>query len=140
MKASEIENLSLEDLQDKLADYQKQLLDLKMNHAVSPLENPLQIKMARRRRCGSEKAPRHGQSDGRSKEGGEQGGTKIGGKGFGQTRNPTRKSRATHVGLRVECGGVRTDSSASRARAARVDSRVECDGERTDSRASGTCS
>ena len=48
MKASEIENLSLEDLQDKLADYQKQLLDLKMNHAVSPLENPLQIKMARR--------------------------------------------------------------------------------------------
>tara|TARA_A100001011_G_scaffold167821_1_gene176597 strand:+ start:335 stop:535 length:201 start_codon:yes stop_codon:yes gene_type:complete len=48
MKASEIKNLSLEDLQDKLADYQKQLLDLKMNHAVSPLENPLQIKMARR--------------------------------------------------------------------------------------------
>jgi len=48
MKASEIENLSLEDLQDKLADYQKQLLDLKMNHSVSPLENPLQIKMARR--------------------------------------------------------------------------------------------
>ena len=48
MKASEIENLSLEDLQDKLADYQKQLLDLRMNHSVSPLENPLQIKMARR--------------------------------------------------------------------------------------------
>ena len=48
MKASEIENLSLEDLQDKLADYQKQLMDLKMNHAVSPLENLLQIKMVRR--------------------------------------------------------------------------------------------
>ena len=48
MKTSEIENLSLEDLQDKLADLQKQLLDLKMSHAVSPLENPLQIKMARR--------------------------------------------------------------------------------------------
>ena len=48
MKASEIENLSLEDLQDKLADYQKQLLDLKMNHAVSPLENPLQIKTIRK--------------------------------------------------------------------------------------------
>ncbi len=48
MKASEIENLSLEDLQDKLADLQKQLLDLKMSHAVSPLENPLQIKMARK--------------------------------------------------------------------------------------------
>ena len=48
MKAPEIEKLSLEDLQDKLADYQKQFLDLKMNHAVSPLENPLQIKMVRR--------------------------------------------------------------------------------------------
>ena len=48
MKAPEIEKLSIEDLQDKLADYQKQLLDLKMNHAVSPLENPLQIKMVRR--------------------------------------------------------------------------------------------
>jgi large subunit ribosomal protein L29 len=48
MKASEIEKLSLEDLQDKLVDYQKQLLDLRMNHAVSPLENPLQIKTVRR--------------------------------------------------------------------------------------------
>lgn len=48
MKQSEIEKLSLEDLQDKLADFQKQLSDLKMNHAVSPLENPLQIKSARK--------------------------------------------------------------------------------------------
>lgn len=48
MKAQEIEKLSFEDLQDKLADYQKQFLDLKMNHAVSPLENPLQIKTVRR--------------------------------------------------------------------------------------------
>jgi|TARA_A200000113_G_scaffold72267_1_gene63199 large subunit ribosomal protein L29 len=48
MKASEIEKLSLEDLQDKLAEHQKQLSDLKMNHAVSPLENPLQIKIVRR--------------------------------------------------------------------------------------------
>ena len=48
MKAPEIEKLSLEDLQDKLADYQKKLLDLKMSHAVSPLENPLQIKTVRR--------------------------------------------------------------------------------------------
>ena len=48
MKASEIKNLSLEELQDKITDLQKHLLDLKMNHAVSPLENPLQIKMVRR--------------------------------------------------------------------------------------------
>ncbi len=48
MKTSEIEKLSLEDLQDKLAEFQKQLSDLKMNHAVSPLENPLQIKTVRK--------------------------------------------------------------------------------------------
>ena len=48
MKTSEIEKLSLEDLQEKLAEFQKQLSELKMNHAVSPLENPLQIKTARR--------------------------------------------------------------------------------------------
>ena len=48
MKKSEIEKLSLEDLQDKLAEFQKQLSDMKMNHAVSPLENPLQIKTVRK--------------------------------------------------------------------------------------------
>ena len=48
MKATEIEKLSLEELLDKLAESKKKLLDLKMNHAVSPLENPLQIKIVRR--------------------------------------------------------------------------------------------
>jgi len=48
MKNSEIEKLSLEDLQDKLVEFQKQLSDLKINHAVSPLENPLQIKTVRK--------------------------------------------------------------------------------------------
>jgi len=48
MKTSEIEKLPLEDLKDKLQEQQKQLKDLKMNHAVSPLENPLQIKAVRR--------------------------------------------------------------------------------------------
>tara|TARA_B100001057_G_scaffold299513_1_gene299633 strand:+ start:190 stop:390 length:201 start_codon:yes stop_codon:yes gene_type:complete len=48
MKNSEIENLSLEELKDKLAAFQKQMSDLKMNHAVSPLENPLQIKTVRK--------------------------------------------------------------------------------------------
>ena len=48
MKTSEIEKLSLEDLKDKLQEQQKQLKDLKMNHAVSPLENPVQIKAVRR--------------------------------------------------------------------------------------------
>ena len=48
MKNSEIEKLSLVDSQDKLVEFQKQLSDLKMNHAVSPLENPLQIKTVRK--------------------------------------------------------------------------------------------
>ena len=48
MKQTEIISLSREDLQDKLAEYQKQLAELKMTHVISPLENPLQIKAARR--------------------------------------------------------------------------------------------
>ena len=48
MKSSEIKLLSIEDLQDKLLELKKQLSDLKLNHAVSPLENPLQIKTVRR--------------------------------------------------------------------------------------------
>jgi large subunit ribosomal protein L29 len=48
MKQSEISKLSKEDLQDKLTEFQKQLSELKMTHAISPLENPLQIKTARR--------------------------------------------------------------------------------------------
>ena len=48
MKTSEIEKLSLEDLKEKLAEFQKQLSDLKMNHAVSPIENPLLIKTVRK--------------------------------------------------------------------------------------------
>ena len=48
MKQKEIEKLSLEDLIDKLADFKKKLSDLKLNHAVSPIENPLQIREIRR--------------------------------------------------------------------------------------------
>ena len=48
MKQTEIVKLSKEELQDKLTEYQKQLEELKMTHAISPLENPLQIKKARR--------------------------------------------------------------------------------------------
>jgi large subunit ribosomal protein L29 len=48
MKQSEINKLSKEDLQDKLGEFQKQFEDLKMTHAISPLENPLQIRSTRR--------------------------------------------------------------------------------------------
>lgn len=48
MKQSEIQLLSAADLQDKLAETQKQLSDLQLTHAISPLENPLQIRGLRR--------------------------------------------------------------------------------------------
>ena len=48
MKQSEINKLSKEDLQDKLGELQKQLEELKMTHAISPLENPLQLRSTRR--------------------------------------------------------------------------------------------
>jgi large subunit ribosomal protein L29 len=48
MKQSEIKNLSLEDLRDKLAESQKQLTDMRMAHAITPLENPLQLRDARK--------------------------------------------------------------------------------------------
>tara|TARA_B100000242_G_C42979308_1_gene454536 strand:- start:512 stop:691 length:180 start_codon:yes stop_codon:yes gene_type:complete len=48
MKQLEISKLSKQDLEDKLLDYKKQLGDLKMTHAISPLENPMQIKIVRR--------------------------------------------------------------------------------------------
>ncbi|MGC6479099.1 MAG: 50S ribosomal protein L29 [Flavobacteriaceae bacterium] len=48
MKQSEIKLLSAADLQDKLAEAQKQLSDMQLTHAISPLENPLQIRALRR--------------------------------------------------------------------------------------------
>ena len=48
MKQSEINNLSIADLQDKLIEHQKQLTELNMAHAITPLENPLQIRSARK--------------------------------------------------------------------------------------------
>lgn len=48
MKQSEINNLSLADLQDKLAEFQNQLTELNMAHTITPLENPLQIRSARK--------------------------------------------------------------------------------------------
>lgn len=48
MKQKEIQNLSKEDLQDKLDEVQKEYETLKLNHAISPLENPIQLRMVRR--------------------------------------------------------------------------------------------
>lgn len=48
MKQSEIKELSVEEIREKIADFKKQHADLKMAHAVTPLENPLQIRKARK--------------------------------------------------------------------------------------------
>ena len=48
MKQPEIKKLSKQDLGDKLVEYKKKLLELKMSHAVSPIENPSQIRNTRR--------------------------------------------------------------------------------------------
>ena len=48
MKQSEIKQLSIADLQEKLSETKKSYSDLKMAHAISPLDNPIQLRVARR--------------------------------------------------------------------------------------------
>jgi large subunit ribosomal protein L29 len=48
MKQSEVKELSVEELKEKMAQFKKQHADLKIAHSVTPLENPLQIRKARR--------------------------------------------------------------------------------------------
>ena len=48
MKQSEIKELSTAELQEKLSDTKKTYVDLKMTHAISPLENPIQLRSLRR--------------------------------------------------------------------------------------------
>ncbi len=48
MKQAEIKELSVEELQQKLIEIKKEYADLKVAHAVTPLENPMQIRKIRR--------------------------------------------------------------------------------------------
>ncbi len=48
MKTSEIKELTSKEILEKLQTEKDSLLRMKMNHAISPLENPLQIKVARK--------------------------------------------------------------------------------------------
>ncbi|RZJ33428.1 MAG: 50S ribosomal protein L29 [Flavobacterium sp.] len=48
MKTQEIKDLSVAELQEKLAQTKKAYTDLKIAHAISPIENPLQIRTVRR--------------------------------------------------------------------------------------------
>ncbi len=48
MKQSEIKGLSAAELQEELSKSQKGYVDLTMAHAMSPLDNPLQLRKERR--------------------------------------------------------------------------------------------
>ena len=48
MKQSEIKELSVEELQEKLSIFKKNYTDLKLAHAISPLETPMQLRNVRR--------------------------------------------------------------------------------------------
>ena len=48
MKQSEIKQLSIAELQEKLSESKKSYTDLKMAHTISPLENPIQLRNVRR--------------------------------------------------------------------------------------------
>ena len=48
MKAKEIAELSISDLQEKLEMETENLIKMKLNHAVATMENPMQIRSKRR--------------------------------------------------------------------------------------------
>ncbi len=48
MKIAEIRELTTQELQEKLAAEKETLVRLKLTHAVSPLENPSQLKAIRK--------------------------------------------------------------------------------------------
>lgn len=48
MKTAEIKELTNAEIQERLAAEKESLQRMKINHSISPLENPMQIKVARR--------------------------------------------------------------------------------------------
>ena len=48
MKAQVLTDMPLNELNDLLTTERERLVKMKMSHAVSPLENPMQIKFSRR--------------------------------------------------------------------------------------------
>lgn len=48
MKTSEIKDLTTEEIREKIETERAALTKMKMNHAVSPLENPMIIRATRR--------------------------------------------------------------------------------------------
>ena len=48
MKASEFKDLSVAELEQKLAELKQELFNLRFQHAVNQLENPLRMKAVKR--------------------------------------------------------------------------------------------
>ncbi len=48
MKTAEIKELTTAEIQERLATEKEALVRMQVNHSISPLDNPLQIKVARR--------------------------------------------------------------------------------------------
>lgn len=48
MKIAEIKELTTAEIQERLATEKVALVRMKLNHSISPLDNPLQIKVARK--------------------------------------------------------------------------------------------
>ena len=48
MKTREIKELNTKEIQERMDAEKEHLVRLKLNHAISPLDNPLQIKVVRR--------------------------------------------------------------------------------------------
>ena len=48
MKASEIKEMTLVELNNKLEDLRKELFNLRFQHAVNQLENPMRMKAVKR--------------------------------------------------------------------------------------------
>ena len=48
MKTAEIKELTTAEIQERLVSEKDALVRMKLNHSISPLDNPLQIKVARK--------------------------------------------------------------------------------------------
>jgi len=48
MKSAELKNLSTEELNSKLVESKTKLNELRLTNVVSPLENPMEIRLVRR--------------------------------------------------------------------------------------------
>ena len=48
MKTAEIKELTNAEIEERLATEKESLHRMKINHSISPLENPMQIKVARK--------------------------------------------------------------------------------------------